>query len=132
MKYLYLVLRILLGALFVFSGINGLHPLSHMEPPPASSLPGQFMAVMVPTGWMHIVSALELLGGVLVLIGGTAPLGLICLGPIILNAILFHALLAGGKGIAPSLVSALFEIVLIYAYRANFAGIFTAKATPVA
>ena len=130
MKYLYLICRILLGLMFVVFGANGLHPFMHMEMPPANSLPGQFMAVMGPSGWLHHVAALEVIGGILVLIGGTAPLGLVILGPILVNALMFHILLAGGQGIAPALVATLLEIILIYAYRANFAGIFTYKATP--
>jgi len=102
----------------------------HMPPPPAGSLPGQFMGVMGPTGWMHIVSFFQVLGGLLVLIGGTAPLGLCILGPILVNILAFHILLTGNQGIAPGLVSTLLEIILIYAYRANFAGIFTYRATP--
>jgi putative oxidoreductase len=132
MKYLYLICRILLALVFIVFGFNGLHPFMHMDMPPANSLPGQFMAVMGPSGWLHHVAALEVLGGILLLIGGTAPLGLVILGPIIINALMFHILLAGGQGIAPALVAAALEIILIYGYRSNFAGIFTYKATPTA
>jgi hypothetical protein len=64
------------------------------------------------------------------LFGGTAPLGLCILGPILVNILAFHILLVGGQGIAPGLVATVLEIVLIYCYRANFSGIFTYKATP--
>jgi uncharacterized membrane protein YphA (DoxX/SURF4 family) len=101
-----------------------------MQMPPAGSPPAQFMAIMVPSGWMHHVGFFQLLGGLLVLIGGTAPLGLVILGPIIVNILTFHVLLAGGHGIAPGLVATVLEIILIYGYRSNFAGIFTYKATP--
>ena len=93
-------------------------------------MPGKFFAVMMGSGWLPIVSGLEVLGGLLVLVGVTAPLGLVVLGPIIFNALLFHMLLAGGKGIGPALFAALLEIILIYAYRGNFAGIFTVHAKP--
>jgi len=88
------------------------------------------MAIMGPTGWMHHVGVFQLLGGLLVLIGGTAPLGLCILGPIIVNILIFHLVIMGGHGIGPGLVAAALEIILIYAYRSNFAGIFTYKATP--
>ena len=130
MKYVYLVLRILLGLLFVYSGANILHPLKPMPMPPAGSLPAQFMAVMVPTGWMHLIGAFQLLGGLLVLIGGTAPLGLCLLAPVIVNILTFHLLLTGGKGIGGGVIATVLELILIYGYRANFAGIFTYKATP--
>ena len=130
MKYLILTCRILLGLMFIVFGANILHPFMPAPPPPPGSPTAQFMAVMAPTGWMHVVGFFQLLGGLLVLIGGTAPLGLVILGPILVNILTFHSLLMGGQGIVPGLVATLLEIILIYAYRANFAGIFTYKATP--
>ena len=50
--------------------------------PAEGSLPAQFMAVMGPTGWMKLVGAFQFLGGLLVIIGRTAPLGLAVLGPV--------------------------------------------------
>ena len=130
MKYLYLICRILLGLMFVVFGANILHPFMPMQPPPPGSPTAQFMGVMGPTGWMHVVGICQVLGGLLVLIGGTAPLGLVILGPVIVNILTFHALILGGHGIGPGLVATLLEIILIYGYRSNFAGIFTYKATP--
>jgi putative oxidoreductase len=130
MKIVAIICRILLGLMFVVFGLNGLHPFMPMQMPPAGSPPALFMGIMVPSGWMHDVAALQVIGGLLVLIGGTLPLGLVILGPIIINILMFHILLTGGHGIVPGLVAAVLEIVLIYAYRANFAGIFAAKAEP--
>jgi len=133
MKIVALICRILLGLMFVVFGANGIHPFIPMGPmPPAGSPPAQFMEVMMPSGWMHHVAFFQVLGGLLVLIGGTAPLGLVILGPILVNILLFHILLTGGHGIAPGLIATLLEIILIYAYRNNFAGIFSYKAKPTA
>ena len=130
MKIVAIICRILLGLMFIVFGANILHPFMPAPPPPPGSPTAQFMAVMAPTGWMHVVGFFQLLGGLLVLIGGTAPLGLVILGPILVNILTFHSLLMGGQGIVPGLVATLLEIILIYAYRANFAGIFTYRATP--
>jgi uncharacterized membrane protein YphA (DoxX/SURF4 family) len=130
MKIFILICRILFGIMFITFGANILHPFMPMTSPPAGSPPAQFMEIMAPSGWMHRVGFFEVLGGLLVLIGGTAPLGLCILGPVIVNILIFHILLAGGEGITPGVVVALLEIILIYAYRANFAGIFTIKAKP--
>lgn len=133
MKIVAIICRVLLGLMFIVFGANILHPFLPPQPmPPAGSLPAQFMGVMMPSGWMAHVGFLQVLGGVLVLIGGTAPLGLCILGPIIVNILIFHVLLAGGHGIAAGMVATVLEIVLIYAYRANFAGIFTYRAVPTA
>ena len=132
MKILALICRILLGLIFVVFGLNGFLHFIHMgPPPPAGSNAGMFMGSMASSGWMALISGIQVLGGLLVLFGGTAPLGLVLLGPVIFNALCFHLLMAGGHGIAAAAVSALLEIVLIYAYRANFAGIFSARAVPV-
>ncbi len=130
MKIVAIICRILLGLMFVVFGANGLHDFMHMPPPPAGSPIAQYMAIMAPSGWMHLVAFFQILGGLLVLFGGTAPLGLCILGPILVNILAFHILLVGGQGIAPGLVATVLEIVLIYCYRANFSGIFTYKATP--
>ena len=132
MKVLALICRILLGLMFVVFGLNGfLHFIPMGAPPPAGSIPGNFMSSMQASGWMKVMSAVQVLGGVLVLIGGTAPLGLVLLGGMIFNILLFHLLMAGGHEILPGALAALFELVLVYAYRANFTGIFTAKAQPL-
>ena len=131
MKIVALICRILLGLLFVVFGLNGfLHFIPMGTPPPAGSIPGNFMSSLMASGWMHFVSACQVIGGVLVLIGGTTPLGLLILGPVIVNILLFHLLMTGGHGIVPGAVAALLEILLIYAYRVSFAGIFTTKAAP--
>jgi len=130
MKILALICRILLGLMFIVFGANILHPFLPAPPPPPGTPTAQFMAVMMPTGYMHVVGFFQVLGGLLVLIGGTAPLGLCILGPILVNILTVHTLFMAGHGIAPGLVATLLELILIYAYRANFAGIFTYKATP--
>ena len=85
---------------------------------------------MVPSHWMALVGAVQLLGGLLVLAGRTAPLGLVLLGPILVNILAFHVFIQGGQGIAPGLVFSVLEIFLIYAYRSYFRAIFTANALP--
>jgi putative oxidoreductase len=130
MKIIALVCRILLGLMFVVFGANGLHPFMPMPQPVAGTPVGDWMIVMMGSGWMFAIAAFQVIGGLLVLIGGTAPLGLCILCPITVNILLFHLTLTGGHQIAPGAFSGMLEIVLIWAYRANFNGIFTYKATP--
>ena len=132
MKVLAILCQVLLGLMFVVFGLNGFLHFIPMNAalPAADSLPGKFMASMMGSGWMQVVSGLQVVGGLLVLIGRTAPLGLVLLGPIILNALLFHLLMMGGHGIGPAAAAAVLEAVLIYAYRAYFAGLFTINAKP--
>ncbi len=133
MKAVVVICQVLLGLIFVVFGLNGfLHFIPMGPPPDPASLPGKFMGSMMGSGMMPIISGLQVLGGLLVLAGRTAPLGLVILGPVIFNALMFHVLMMGGHGIGPAALAAVLELALIYFYRANFAGIFTANARPVA
>lgn len=130
MKNAILICRILLGVGFIIFGLNIIYPFMTPPPPPEGSLPAQFLAVMGPTHWMTMVGFFQLVGGILVLIGRTAPLGLVLLGPVLVNILAFHIFLVGGQGIAAGLVFSGLEIFLIYAYRSYFRAIFTVNASP--
>ena len=130
MKIVFLICRILLGLMFVIFGANILHSFMPPQPmPPSESLAGHFFAAFGGSGWIKVVGLFQLLGGLLILIGGTAPLGLCFLAPVLVNILCFH-LLTGTPGVAPGLVATVLWLIVLYAYRANFAGIFTTKATP--
>ncbi|HXS99172.1 MAG TPA: DoxX family protein [Elusimicrobiota bacterium] len=130
MKIAIAVTRFLLGLGFAVFGANIIHPF--MPQPPMSGLPLQFMTVMGPTHWMTLVGAFQLVGGLLVLAGGTAPLGLALLAPVLVNILAFHTLLMGGEGIAPGAVFTVLELFLLYAYRGYFAPLLTTGAKPAA
>lgn len=130
MKIAVIVSRILLGLGFTIFGLNILHPFMPQPPPPEGSLTAQFMTIMVPTHWMAIAGFFQLAGGLLVLVGRTAPLGLVFLGPVLVNILAFHICIEGGQGIAPGLVFSALEIFLIYAYRSHFRALFTVNASP--
>lgn len=130
MKVLAIVCRILLGLVFVFFGCMGL--FMHPALPPRGTALGDFINIFHEVGWAQVISAFQVIGGLLVLFGGTVPFGLCILCPITVNILLFHTLF---HAVAPSMIVApivvtILEIVLLYAYRASFAGVWTTKATP--
>ena len=130
MKVVTLICRILLGLGFVFFGCMGL--FMHPQLPPRGSAMGDFVNIMHDVRWSHAVAAFQVIGGLLVLFGGTLPFGLCILCPITVNIWLFHLLF---HAVAPSMIGApilvtILEIVLLYAYRGSFAGIWTTKAKP--
>lgn len=128
MKIAVIICRTLLGLGFVVFGSNILHPFLPMPTPPEGSLSARFGAVMFATHWMMVVGLFQLVGGILVILGRTAPLGLALLAPVLVNILCFHIFIQNGEGIAPGVVFSALEIFLIYAYRAHFAGIFTTGA----
>ena len=118
-----LVARILLGLMFFVFGLNGILHFLHMEMPTGDA--GTLATIMSQHGWMTFVSVLQVVGGLLLLVGRYVPLGLVILTPIIVNILLFHFLLAP-SGVGPGLLAALLAIFLIWAYRRSFRGLFDA------
>jgi uncharacterized membrane protein YphA (DoxX/SURF4 family) len=130
MKWLVLICRILLGLMFVVFGLNILHPFMPMKQPPPTPLQAAFYTAMMGSGWMKLIGTFQVLGGLLVLGGGTLPLGLCILCPLTVNILSFHSFLMSGEGIAAGLVTMVLELVLIYGYRASFAGVLSASQKP--
>src|SRR5512140_2902646 len=130
MKIAVVIVRTLLGLGFAFFGLNVLHPFLPQPPMEAGSLPAQFFTVMVPTHWMTVVGLFQLVGGLLVLSGRAAPLGLALLAPVLVNILSFHILLDHGHGIAPGLVFSVLEGFLVSSYRGSSAPLLTMNAVP--
>ena len=114
----------LLGLGFIFFGAMfffGQMP----PPPPAGTPPGDFFAAVGPTGYMGFVKVLEIIGGLLVAVPLTRNLGLLVLGPIILNILCFHVFLATCAAILdPVLILiCLLAVFLLWAERKAWAGL---------
>lgn len=124
MKNVVLVARILLGVIFLFFGLNIILQFWKMPPPPGDA--GQFLTILAVHGWMRVVGLLQVVAGVLLLVGRFVPLALTLLAPIVVNVLLFHLLLLGGVGIAPGLLVAVLELFLLWAYRLSFRGLLDA------
>jgi putative oxidoreductase len=136
MKIVALICRILLGLMFVVFGLNGLHNFLHMPSPNLDSthaaFVGQYFGSVAASGWMNFVYVCQLVGGLLVLIGRTAPAGLCILAAILVNILCFHIFIMGGTGVAPALIALALWLIVFYSYRAHFAGIVSTSATPAA
>ncbi|TDU70652.1 hypothetical protein EI77_02700 [Prosthecobacter fusiformis] len=99
MKIASLIAGGLLGLLFIMSGVVVLLNLVEAPPPPEGSAAASFMAAFAPTGYLTFVKVLEVIGGLLVLIPRTRNLGLLVLGPIIVNILAFHTFVTQGEGL---------------------------------
>ena len=128
MNILTIIIRTLMGAGFIFFGLNIIHPFLPIPPMSPETLTAKFMVVMVPTHYMFFIGLFHLFGGLFVILGRTAPIGLVLLGPVLVNILAFHVFLQGGAGIVPGLVFSAMEIFLIYSYRKYFSPIFTFNA----
>lgn len=125
-KYPPIIAGIILGLLFVMSAVVVLFNLVKAPPPPEGSPAAQFFAAFGPTGYLTFVKVFELVGGILVAIPKTRNLGLLVLGPIILNILAFHIFVAGGfkDFLNPMLlIIVALSLYLLWVGRKSFAGL---------
>ena len=126
MRIVTLIARILLGLAFVVLGLNGFLNLLNMGPPP-TGLAGQFMGALFQSHYYWVVAALQIAGGALLLVNRYVPLGLVLLGPVIVNILLYHIFLnPAGAGLA--IVVTVLWFIVFYAHRQAFSGIFAQRA----
>ncbi|RKG89490.1 DoxX family membrane protein [Corallococcus terminator] len=129
-RFLPTVARVLMGALFLFAGLNG---FLNFVPPPAKLPPEGAMAfskAMMDTGYLfQLVKGTEVLVAVLLLANRFVPLALALIAPVLVNIFAFHAFLAPeGTGLAVVLLA--IEIFLAWTYRAAFRPMLAMRATP--
>ena len=121
MKVVGLIARYLLGLIFVVFGANGFLHFIPMAPP--SGLAGQYMGALFMSHILVVVFLLELIPGILLLVGRYVPLALVLLGPVIVNIALFHAMMEP-SGLPIASVVVILWLLTFWSYRAAFEHIF--------
>jgi len=99
--------------------------LHFLNMPPPPGLAGQFFGALFMSHYIYAVAVLQIVGGLLLLIGRFVPVGLVLLGPVIVNIVLFHATMEPSGLPLAGVVTVLFLIVYAH-HRQAFAGIFKA------
>jgi len=96
MKYIPQIAATLLGLLFAVFGLMFLLNLMPPPPPfPEGTPVAHFMSAFSTTGYMTFVKVFEVVGGILVVIPFTRRLGLVVLGPIMVNIFACHIFIMG-------------------------------------
>ena len=126
MRIVILVARLLLGLLFVVFGLNGFLNFLNMGPMP-TGLAGQFIGALALSHYFWVVAALQVIGGALLLINRFVPLGLVLLGPVLVNIILYHLFL-WPSGFVLAVVATILWFIVFYGYRQYFSGLFVQRA----
>ena len=85
-------------------------------------LAGEFLHALFASGYVYAISAGQVIGGLLLLIGRFVPLGLIIIGPVIVNIVLFHFFLAA-EGLGLAIVIAILFAFLVFRYWTAFAAV---------
>ena len=124
MKIVTLIARLLLGLIFVVFGLNGF--LNFIKGPMPSGLAGQFVGALVLSHYFWVVAAIQVAGGVLLLVNRYVPLALVLLGPVIVNIICYHVFL-NPSGALPAVVVTVLWMIVFYGKRQYFSGIFAQR-----
>lgn len=124
-KHLPTIAGILLGLLFLMASLMVLLKLAPIPKFPEGSPIALFMGAFGPTGYMTFVKIFELTGGILVAIPRTRNLGLLVLGPIIVNILAFHTFITHGEGLLNPMLDVIvvLALYLLWDARKKFLGL---------
>ena len=129
MKYLPTIAGVLLGLLFLLASVPMLLGVEQKPPSPPPEGVIAFMTVFMTTGYLKFVKVFELIGGLLVAVPRTRNLGLLVLGPIIVNILAFDGLVSKGWGLNEPMGLIMISLIvvlplyLLWVERKAFAGL---------
>ena len=127
MKIAMIIVRTLMGLLFIFASVVVLFNL--MGPPPEfpNEIARKFNEGMfAPPYFVKVLKITELLCGIAFVAGRYVPLATVVIAPVIINIFLYHAFVdTSGLPVAIFLVAA--NIFVAYYYRKSYAGLLAAK-----
>ena len=127
MKIATIIIRLIVGLAFFVFGANA---FLHFLPMPAEwpkNPAGNFMNALVVSNYVLGIGLCEVAGGLLLLIGRYVALGLVLLGPIVVNIQLYHIFM-DPSGFAIALVVLALWLFLVWRWWPAFAGLFQANA----
>jgi putative oxidoreductase len=128
-KYLPTMAGVLLGLCFLMASIPVLFNLIKPPPMPEGTPVWHFMQAFGPTGYVKFVKMFEFIGAILVMIPRLRNLGLLLLGPVIVNILAFHCLLDDPKHLLNAAQNWMLYVILVASLyllwdgRKKFAGL---------
>lgn len=117
MKIATTIVRLLFGLAFTVFGLNFF--LNFIPAPPPTGLAGDYFKVMAASHYLYVIGAMQLLSGLLLLIGKFVPLALTILAAMLFNILWIHILM-DPSGLPMALVFAALELFLVWTYRDHF------------
>ena len=125
MKYVMIIVRTLMGLLFLFGAVAYFFNL--VTPPPLEGSMKTFNEGLAASGYFFtLLKVTELVCGLLLISGRFVPLALVILSPIIVNIFFVHALL-DRTGLPVAIFLVLANFFLAYFYRDAFKPLLTPK-----
>lgn len=125
MKITVHIIRTLLALLFLWASLAYFFQL--MDAPPQTGNMKVFNEGLMASGYLFtLLKSVELLCGIFLLINLYAPLANVVLFPVSVNIFCVHAFM-DPKGLPIAVAVIVFQLFLAYAYRKNYAALFTIK-----
>lgn len=125
MKIALVIVRILLGMLFLFASVSFFFNL--ITPPELTGNTKLFMDGVIATGYlMQLIKATELVCGLAFVSGLFVPLAATVIAPISINIFLYH-LFVDTSGLPVAVFVLLANIVIAYGHRDKFKPMLRAK-----
>ena len=125
MKIATIIVRILMGLMFLFASISyffKLFPVPEMKGAEKIFNDGVAASIYL----MPLIKVIELLCGLLFVVGRYVALATVVIFPIVVNIFCYHAFV-GPEGLPVAVPLLLCNLFLAYAYRKNYTGLFAAK-----
>jgi putative oxidoreductase len=124
MKIASLIARLLMGLIFLVFGLNGF--LHFIKAPMPEGIAGQYVGALFVSKYYVVIFGVQVISGVLFLVGRFVPLALVLIGPVIVNILCFHALM-GAPGLPLAIVVALLWAIVAIRNKQHLAGIFVQR-----
>ena len=117
------IARYVVGAIFLIFGVNKF--LNFMPMPPMEGAAGDYMAGLAAAPYFFkVLGLVEVIGGLALLTGKYAPLGITILAAPIVQILLFHTFLAPDPmGTGMAIVLTVGAILIARGYKDRFAGV---------
>jgi len=129
-QYLPIAGRILLGLLFLVTGLNGFLNFLPQPKEPMPEAAAAFAGALMKSGYLfRLVMATQLASGLLLLSNRFVPLALALLAPVVVNILAFHLFLAP-TGLGVAIIVLLLELYLAWTYRQAFRPMLVARVRP--
>src|SRR5712691_10689452 len=100
-------------------------PELHSATPPGG-IAGQFMGALYASHYLWVIFAFQVAAAVLLLVNRYVPMAVAVLAPVIVNILVFHALMAP-SGLPLALFVAVLWAMIFFEVRSAFAGLFQSR-----
>src|SRR5271169_119385 len=124
MKTASTIARYLAGVIFLVMGLNGF--LNFIPFPPPSGVAGQFMGALYASHYLWVIFAFQVVAAILLLANRYVPLAVAVLAPVIVNILVFHALMAP-SGLPLALFVAVLWALIFVDVRPAFTGLLQSR-----